>query len=406
MTLHLVFFWKELRMIIRRPYWQNLIEEAWKERTLVWLMGIRRVGKTSLCKSLPNITYFDCELPRTRQLMADPEEFLASQMGKRIVLDEIHRLENPSELLKIAADHYPEVHIIATGSSTLGASAHFKDTLTGRKRQIWLTPLLLEEMPLFGSEDIRHRFLFGGLPFFFEQTHIPEEDFKEWLIAYWAKDIQDMFRVGKRHSFLKCAQLLMVNSGGLFEATKYADACEISRETVGNYLEILEETFIVHVVRPYSSHKKTEIVKAPKVYGFDTGFVCYARGWRELRPADTGILWEHCVLNELHAALQDASINYWRNKKGNEIDFVLQHRAHNSLTAIECKFSLNESDFGPSSLKSIAENFEAFRSHYPIGENYVVAHDLNQPFTRKYHELDLTFIPAKELRKIFGKQEN
>ncbi|OFZ20033.1 MAG: hypothetical protein A2Z20_08070 [Bdellovibrionales bacterium RBG_16_40_8] len=62
--------------------------------------------------------------------------------SRRIILDEIQRLQNPSELLKIAADHYKNVSIIATGSSTLGASKKFKDTLTGRKVNIHLTPVL------------------------------------------------------------------------------------------------------------------------------------------------------------------------------------------------------------------------------------------------------------------------
>ena len=57
------------------------------------------------------------------------------------VLDEIHRLPNPSELLKIAADHYPDIRILSTGSSTLGASARFRDTLAGRKQEVWLTPM-------------------------------------------------------------------------------------------------------------------------------------------------------------------------------------------------------------------------------------------------------------------------
>src|SRR5205085_2726939 len=117
-------------MLIQRPFWKKMIEDAWLEKNIVWLMGLRRVGKTSLCNSLENITYFDCELPRVRQFMEeDPEGILQGQQGKRIVLDEIHRLNNPSEMLKIAADHYPTVKIVATGSSTLGASAKFKDTL-------------------------------------------------------------------------------------------------------------------------------------------------------------------------------------------------------------------------------------------------------------------------------------
>jgi predicted AAA+ superfamily ATPase len=110
-------------MIITRPFWQNLIEEAWRQRNVIWLMGIRRVGKTSLCQSLPDIEYLDCESPRVRQnMVVDPEAFLESKKGQRIIIDEIHKLEEPSELLKLAADYYPDVYIIATGSSTLGAS--------------------------------------------------------------------------------------------------------------------------------------------------------------------------------------------------------------------------------------------------------------------------------------------
>jgi predicted AAA+ superfamily ATPase len=80
-----------------------------------------------LCQTLSDIEYFDCELPRVRRLMEDRQEFLDSVGDGRIVLDEIHRLPNPSELLKVAADHYPKLQIVATGSSTLGASAKFKD---------------------------------------------------------------------------------------------------------------------------------------------------------------------------------------------------------------------------------------------------------------------------------------
>ena len=120
--------------MVQRRFWQRLVEQAWGERSVVWLAGVRRVGKTFLCQSLHNIEYFDCELPRTRQMMEDPQAFLDGLDGRRVVLDESHRLANPSELLKIAADHYPNTRVLATGSSTLGASAKFKDTLAGRKR--------------------------------------------------------------------------------------------------------------------------------------------------------------------------------------------------------------------------------------------------------------------------------
>ena len=383
-------------MIIERVFWKNLIEKAWEQRNIVWLMGVRRIGKTSLCHSFKNITYFDCERPRVRELLTDPEGFLESQKGNLIALDEIHRLDNPSEVLKLAADHYPDIKIIATGSSTLGASAKFRDTLTGRKREVWLTPMLLEEMALFGSTDIRHRFLFGGFPSFFIKKQLPEDDFREWIDAYWAKDIQDLFTVGKRYAFQKFAELLLANSGGIFEATRFTAPCEVSRQTLMNYLNVLEETFVVHIIRPYSTHKPTEIVTAPKVYGFDTGFICYAKGRSELRAEDTGFMWEHCILNELNGHLQSRSINYWRDKRDNEIDFVISNRAGNRLTAIECKFNSSADDFVSN---GILKNFEAFRNHYPEGDNFIVSHNIDTPFTRTHKNITIHFVNAQDLIK-------
>ncbi len=83
----------------------------------------------------------------------------------------------------------------------------------------------------------------------------------------------------------------------------------------------------------------TEIVSAPKVYGFDTGFVCYYRGWQELRSEDLGVLWEHFVLNEIMANLQTSDVHYWRDKRGHEVDFVLTPRRGTTL-AIEYKLWL------------------------------------------------------------------
>jgi len=380
-------------MIIQRTFWQQKIEHAWQEKNIIWLMGVRRAGKTSLCQSLDSVEYFDCEKPRTRLLLADPELFLESNQNKRIVLDEIHRLDNPSEILKIAADYYPTTKIIATGSSTLGASMKFKDTLAGRKREIWLTPLLLEELPLFGNKDLPHRFLYGGLPSFFNAVTYPEKDFQEWIDAFWAKDIQDMFKVMKRYSFQKFVELLFAQSGGIFEATKFTIPCEVTRQTIANYLAILEETLIAHVIRPFSTHKATEIVAAPKVYAFDTGFTAYAKGWKELRHEDFGLLWESCVLNEIQGALQTRSLQYWRDKRGHEIDFVFAHG--DEIVAIECKYSslmLQDQKTIPS-----IRNFEAFRALYKNGKNFIVASDITQSFTKKYQELGVHFVSPKEL---------
>lgn len=369
------------------------MERAWGERTVVWLAGVRRVGKTCLCKTLADIEYFDCELPRVRRMMDDPQGFLEGLRGRRVVLDEVHRLGNPSELLKIAADHYADVQVLATGSSTLGASAKFRDTLAGRKRDLWLTPMVSSDLRDFGKDDLRRRLLRGGLPPFFLAQALPDRDFQEWMDAYWAKDIQELFRLERRSSFQGFAELVMARSGGIFEATKFAAPCEVSRTTIANYLKVLESTFVAHVVRPFSRHAPTEIVSAPKVYAFDTGFVCYHRGWHSLRRDDLGVLWEHFVLNEIHARRQDRSIRYWRDKRGHELDFIWAPRSA-APVAIECKWSANEFEPG---------NLLAFRRRYPNGDNFVVAPDVDRVFSRTYGSISVQFVSLPTLvRRMAG----
>jgi hypothetical protein len=247
--------------------------------------------------------------------------------------------------------------------------------------------MTLRDLADFERTDLNHRFVRGGLPPFFLDPDLREDDFREWMEAYWARDIQELFRLERRQSFIRFAELVMSRSGGIFEATSYAGPCAVSRGTIMNYLSVLEATFIAHVIRPFASYRTMEIVSAPKLYAFDTGFVCYHRGVTDLRREDLGLLWEHFVLNELHAGLQTRDIRYWRDKRGHEVDFVLASR-NLPPTVIECKW--RGADFDPANLMS-------FRRRYPDGANYVAASDVDRPFTREYDELKVRFVDAMSL---------
>ncbi|MCX6914805.1 MAG: ATP-binding protein [Verrucomicrobia bacterium] len=373
--------------MVNRTFWLSRIEQGWQRRSLLWLRGVRRTGKTTLAQSLPGVEYFDCELPRVRRAMEDPEAFWRSLSGKRVVADEVHRVPNPSELLKIAADHFPDVKVLATGSSTLGASSRFGDTLAGRKTELWLTPMVEADLADFGNPDLSHRLLHGGLPPLFLAAELPERDFQEWMDAYWAKDIQELFRLERRVSFQRFVELLLAQSGGIFEATKFAAPCEVSRQTITNYLGVLEATAVALVVRPFSSRRSNEIIAAPKVYGFDTGFVCAFRGWTTLRPDDLGRLWEHYVLNELTAQLQTTALRYWRDKQGHEVDFIWLPRGRTPL-AIECKWSAR--DFDPA-------NLLVFACAYPKPDLLVVTTDARPAFVRQYAGRKVQFLTLDRL---------
>lgn len=377
--------------MVNREYWINSLEKAWKSRSIIWLSGVRRVGKTCLCQSLENVSYFDCELPRTRKMLEDPEGFLEERAGRRLILDEVHRLDNPSELLKIAADHFKDTYIVATGSSTLSASSKFKDTLAGRKRDIWLPPMTHRDMDAFGDKGWDHRFLRGGLPAFYCEENYPGKDYQEWLDAFWAKDIQELYRLEKRDSFLKFFELLMQQSGGMFEASSLASPCNASRTTLQNYLRVLEDTYAVTMLRPFFSNKSKEIASAPKVYGFDTGFVAFNKGWTDLRPEDRGMMWEHVVLNELLALGQRDRLRYWRTKQKQEVDFVLTKRGKPPV-AIECKWKF-DADRDCDQLIKFAES-------YPDAQLVLVAHNIPEPYRRKHKGVDVQFLGLEDLERI------
>ncbi len=175
----------------------------------------------------------------------------------------------------------------------------------------------------------------------------------------------------------------------MFEATRFAAPCEVSRPTINKYLTILEATAVVQVIRPFSSRKFAEIVSAPKVYAFDTGFVSYFKGWHQLRPEDMGLMWEHFVLTEITARLQSGSIQYWRDKQDHEIDFIYLPRGGRPV-AIECKYS--GGSFSPRNLK-------AFRKRYPAGWNFVVVSKLSRSYTVNFDGLETEFV---DLSKLIG----
>jgi predicted AAA+ superfamily ATPase len=378
-----------------RPFWKERVRALLKRRNVLWMAGVRRSGKTVLCRQLEEARYHDCELPRVRRALEDPELFFRKQGPGLVVLDEIHRLANPSEVLKIAADHFPGTRVVATGSSTLAARRKFRDTLTGRKSTLWLQPAILDDLRAFGIGELEDRMIKGGLPPFLLGNGVDDDAYREWIDSFWAKDIQELFEVRQRAAFFKFMELVFRQSGGLFEATTLAAPCEVSRQTIVNYLEILETTLMVVALRPFSGGSAAESKAQRKVYAFDTGFVCYFRDWATLRDDDRGTLLEHLVLNELLAHLPRERLFHWRDKYKHEVDFIVRPGRGRSVVALECKASSSHLD--PTGLL-------AFRRRHPRGKNIVVCLDLAEPIDANVRGLHLRLVPFdrldKECRKL------
>ncbi len=367
--------------MINRPFWLKQLNDAWDKRSLVWLSGVRRCGKTTLCKMFPGAVYLNCDLPSVARQLENPEFFYNNlTVGATVIFDEIHRISNPSIVLKIGTDEFPHLRILATGSSTLAATKKFRDSLTGRKTQLFLPPVLWNEcLNDFGISDIDTRLLNGGLPEFLLSEIKKGELFSEWTDSYYARDIQELFNVRNRTGFLKLMHLLFNQSGGILEITSLAKESGLSRPTVMAHIEALSVAHAIYLVQPFFGGGKKEIVKRPKVYGFDTGFITHVKGWNEIRETDRGLLWEHLVLDMLRVCF--GTVYFWQDKDDSEIDFIIKGEGFDIHT-VECKINPD---------KYAIRAVEKFRIYYPNGKNYCFSPHIKTPYKLNFGNTEVTF---------------
>lgn len=369
-------------MFMPRPFWVDRVETLWRSRSIVWLAGARRLGKTVLAGQIPRAQIFNCDLPSVRERLADPELFYGSLAPDcRIVLDEVHRADDPSELLKIGADEHPGARILATGSSTLHASARFRDSLTGRKWPLRLAPVLWRECPdWLGVFDFDRRLLHGGFP---DQLLADAPDphwFEEWADSFFARDVHALFGARNRTGFLRTAALAVARNGQLLDVTALARDAGVSRPTVVNYLDLLDACQVTVRLPPFHGGGRREMVRRPRLYALDTGLVCHFKGWTSLRPADRGPLWENLVLDELLTAVPRSAVHYWRDAAGHEVDFAVV-TGRDRVAAVEAKTTPDAFD---------ARSLRAFRTACPDGPNLLCCPSAPEPYPKRFAEFTVT----------------
>jgi hypothetical protein len=375
--------------MISRPFWESRLVRAWKAAPIAWLAGVRRSGKTTLARSLgaDRSRYINCDLPAAEDMVLDPALFFRNCDRPIVVFDEIHQLRDPSGVLKIAADEFPKLKVLATGSSTLAASRKFRDTLTGRKRLVHLVPTLTTELEAFGA-TLEKRLYHGGLPPALLTASKQPSFYREWLDSFFARDIQRLFAFRDINRFNALFEYVLRQSGGQLEVSRLASALGISRPTAESHLQALQITQALTLVRPFHGSGQAEIVRQPKCYAFDTGFVSFARGWDPLRSSDRGLLWEHLVVEAFQAHWPDEPVRYWRDKAGREIDFVRPH-GRVAVDAYECKWNPGELD---------VQALKIFRESYPRGTNFLVAPLSGPAYKKRVKDLEITVCGLEALK--------
>jgi len=349
---------------------------------IIVVFGARQVGKTSLLRYLEERlreegkrTYFiDLEDIELRESIKSAQGLIVhlKALGFKpkersyIFLDEFHYMKNATSILKYLHDHYPELKFIVTGSSSLKLKFRMEESLTGRKAVFLLYPLSFQEFLTFsGREELKsvlERFqtrplpepfssqllkvyeeyiLYGGYPkvALTPSYEMKQEILKEIQTTYVEKEIRSLIREENFSKFRSLVEFLGAQNGGLLKILEVSKEIGIPRDTVQRYITILEETFIIHRIRPWARSRQKEITRTPKVYFYDTGFLNFTL--KDFRPLslrqDAGRLVETSVCTAILRNLRPIEeLNFFRTKSGNEVNFIL--RRGREVIPIEVKW--------------------------------------------------------------------
>jgi uncharacterized protein len=322
----------------------------------ILVFGARQVGKTSLIRNTikkNSFIWLNGDEPDTQLLLENiTSNRLKALVGdnKILVIDEAQMVHNIGLLIKRMVDNYPEIQIIASGSSAFELADKTKESMVGRKEELQLFPLSFQEMVKQTSfvEEIRlinHRLVFGYYPEVV--THLGKEEkiLNDLTDAFLYKDILNLEGIKKSSTLQKLVQMLAFRIGSEISTISLANEIGINRLTVEKYIDILEKNFIVFSLKAFSQNQDNEIKKSRKVYFWDNGL--RNRIIKNFKPIelrdDFGALWENFIISERLKKLsyenQYKESFFWRNTQQAEIDYL--EIKNTEIEAFEIKYNPN-----------------------------------------------------------------
>lgn len=358
---------------------------------VIVLHGARQVGKSYILFWLRDylkskgkaVYYIDLEDSRfVNTLDAGYEEFanLLREEGIKfekkkifVFIDEIQYLKNPSSFLKLAADHYKNIKLVVSGSSSFEIKNKFKDSLVGRTVNFEIFNLSFEEFLLFKGisfeqktaftekkiNELKELFeeyaLYGGYPKIVLEPELEKKEkyLQQIIDTYVKKDIRDLAGIKDIEKFNKLLEALASQSGNLLNVTELSNTCKIAKQTIERYLFIMENTYILKLVRPYSKNIRSELFKLPKIYFYDSGLAQLL--WlKKFQKTIIGNVFETAIFSELIKEYGTNAVFYWRTADKKEIDFILKNK--NRILPIEAK--LNFEQFNPTAIDYFNQKYK------------------------------------------------
>jgi predicted AAA+ superfamily ATPase len=320
---------------------------------VVTVLGPRQSGKTTLCQmAFPDKPYVNLEQPDVREFaQQDPKAFLA-QFPDGAVLDEIQNVPSLLSWIQVLTDADPrKERFVLTGSHQLQVSAQITQSLAGRTAVLELLPLSLSELakandlPAVEPADVNGLMLQGGYPRIHAQSMPPEVMLSDYFATYVERDVRQLINLRHLREFGQCVRLLAGRTGQLLNQTSLGNEVGVSSNTITQWLSILEASFLVFSLAPWSVNIGKRLVKSPKIYFYDVGLACWLLGIKTVEQLQhhplRGALFENLVVLEVlkslrHQGLRDP-LYFFRDSNGLEIDLLLDHA--DGLQLVEIKAS-------------------------------------------------------------------
>jgi predicted AAA+ superfamily ATPase len=336
---------------IRRQALGVLLERAMLY-PVVTVLGPRQSGKTTLCQmAFPDKPYVNLEQPDVREFaQQDPKAFLA-QFPDGAVLDEIQNVPSLLSWIQVLTDADPRKgRFVLTGSHQLQVSAQVTQSLAGRTAVLDLLPLSLSELAAAGMfdperADVNRWMLQGGYPRIHAQDMPPEVMLSDYFATYVERDVRQLINLRHLREFGQCVRLLAGRTGQLLNQTSLGNEVGVSSNTITQWLSILEASFLVFSLAPWSVNIGKRLVKSPKIYFYDVGLACWLLGIKTVEQLQhhplRGALFENLVVLEVLKSLRNQGLRdplyFFRDSNGLEIDLLLDHA--DGLQLVEIKAS-------------------------------------------------------------------